>query len=191
MKMTVLYVEATGHVVAAATRVAMAEFPAPDPASDDPAPEVAALVRDALPMRAFVAGVNGAAVVSIPAKDLAALAMDVNDDPLLAPGRYRVDDAGALQLLPGDAPPVPARNADGSVVTVMLPSAATAEVPIQLHLMPSAAAAREAQHLHGVFEPGTPTAQTIRFSVRTPLIGDWFVLVLVQGFRAALLELAP
>ncbi len=191
MKMTVLYVKDTGHVMAAVTRNAPVEPVPADPAADRPAPEVSALVGDALPVRGFIdfsTGLFGPAAFTVPADRLVALEVDRDDDQLLAPHDYTVLDGKKLEVSPPT--PLPTLSAPSSnTVRVSLPAATLSDLPLQLYLAPRLGATGSAQSFEGVFKPATATSTTLDFGVRTAMAGDYDLLMLLRGYRVATIHL--
>jgi hypothetical protein len=186
MKATVLYMKDTGQVMAAVTRVALVEAP---PADDPDAvpPEVLALVGDALPVRSFInvgTGFPDAATFAIPAEQLAALTVDVDQDQLLSPRGYVVVDDKKLELPQAGAPPIAAAANNGSTLGVTLATVTPIDLPVALHVLPAAGATGRPQVLEGVFRAGPPPAPTVNFNLSAPLSGTYTVLMLVRGYPA-------
>jgi hypothetical protein len=195
MKMTVLYLKGSGHAMAALTRAALAEEEAP--AQDDPdlpSAEVVALVGEALPVRGFINladNSRNATQFSIPAKELATLTLERNEDQLLAPRGYAVVDGERLEVPPATAAPTPeVRGGDNSTLYVNLGADVVAEQHIILHVMRANGTSGEGQFCHGIYKPDTPTKREVSFSMSAPLGGDYDVLVLMAGRRSGVRQLA-
>ena len=195
MKMTVVYVKDTGHVMAAVTRAALPD--ASPPVAAGPSPEVQAMVGDSLPVRSFTSLSSNAidgTQFSVPADKLATLTVDGDQDQLLSPRGYAVLDGKAVEGVPTpsstDFPDLASDSGDARTIVVTLGADALAELPIKLHLVYRTGTADVSQHFEGAFKPATPTVRSIRFTARTPLAGTYDVLMLLKGFRAVVRTLA-
>lgn len=187
MKMTVLYVKDTGHVLAAVTRAA-AVSPGPAPAEGEASADVLALTGPELMLRARPPE-SIESRVPVAAKDLAVLDADVDLRVLQAPGDYAVLDGKTLGVMPTADAPDPVRATDHASVALTLTAAVASETPMQLHLVPRGGG--DALHLAGSFKPSTPTDRTIRFSPSRRLDGEWIALTLVSGYRPKVGSFGP
>jgi hypothetical protein len=190
MKMTVLYIKDTGHVMAAVTRVASTQWPPVDPADPGPSPEVRALVGDTLPVRSFDdLGSQELKPVAlfVPADRLAALTVDLDEAQFASPRLCQVVDGTKVQ-----GPPVRPVAADhttsgnAGTVVVSLPAPVTGEsVPVQIYV-PAVGTVTE-QSFEGVFNPNNSTKDRISFNLGTALpTGTHQILVLIKGQFATL-----
>ena len=148
MKMTFLYLKGCGHAMAAMTRAALSEQEAPEP--DDPeeaGPDVTALVGDALPVRGFLnlsTNARNATQFAIPAKELATLTLQRNDDQLLSPRGYAIIEDRPVELSPAVPAPSPTVDpTDASILNVQLAADVVAEQHIMLHVVPVGATTGE------------------------------------------------
>ena len=190
MKMTVLYVKDTGHVMAAITQAAPTQWPPVDPAVPDPSPEVRALVGDILPVRSFdnlASQELKPVTLFVPAERLAALTVDLDEAQLLAPRLCQV--AGSTKVQGPPVRPVVAGHAisgNASTILVTLPAPVVGEsVPVQIYV-PAVGTVRE-QSFEGVFNPNIATKDRISFTLRTALPnGTHQILVLIKGQFATL-----
>jgi hypothetical protein len=190
MKMTLLYIKETGHVMAAVTRVAPVQWAAVDPAAPGPSPEVRALVGDDLPVRSFDDATSQQLVpvaLSVPAERLATWTGDLDEAQAGAPRLCQVAEGTKIKGPP--ARPVAAGHAvsgNASTVIVTLPVAAAAEsVPIQVYV-PAVGTLRE-QSFDDTFTPNTTTAGQLTFTLRAALpTGAHRILVLIKGQPATL-----
>ena len=190
MKMTVLYIKDTGHVIAAVTRVAPTQWPPVDPAELGPSPEVRALVGDTLPVRSFDdLGSQELKPVAlfVPADRLAALTVDLDEAQFASPRLCQVADGTKVQGPP--VRPVAADHAtsgNAGTVVVTLPAPVTGEsVPVQ-NYVPAAGTVIE-QSFEGVFNPNNSTKDRISFNLSTALpTGTHQILVLIKGQFATL-----
>lgn len=190
MKMTVLYVKDTGHVMAAVTRNAPIESVPADPAASGATPDVSALVGDSLPVRGFIDSSTGQFVpaeFAVPADRLVALEVDRDEDQLLAPHGYTVLDGKKLEVSPPTQ--LPSLSGNSSTVRVSLPAATLSDLPLQLYLTPRLGATGTAQSFEGIFKPATATSTTLEFGVRAALSGDYDLLMLLRGYRVATMHL--
>jgi len=185
MKMTVLYIKDTGHVMVAVTRVAPTPWPPVDPKEPGASPEVRALVGETLPMRSFDDLASQALVpvaLFVPADRLATLTVDFNEAQFATPRLCQVTDGTKLQGPP--VRPVTAGHTlsgSASTVIVQLPVAVVAKpVPVQIYV-PAVGTVRE-QSWEGVFDPDNSTKDRVSFSLRTALpTGTHQILVLIKG----------
>lgn len=187
MKMTVLYLKGCGHAMAACTRVALAE---PDAGADpdEVSPEVAGLVGDALLVRGFHTNANAyiGTQFSIPAIELATLTIERNEDQLLSPRSFAVVEDERLELPPVAAAPTPElRASDTTTLYVDLGSDVVTEQGIAINVVPVSGTAGKGEFFRRVFVPSTGTAQEVSFRMHAPLKGNYDVLVLMSGRRAA------
>ena len=190
MKMTVLYVKDTGHVMAALTRVAPSQWAPVDPAAPDPSPEVLALVGDTLPLRSFDDMTSLALMpvaFAVPAERLAALTVDFDEAQFATPRLCQVI-GGAKVKGPPVRPVTAGHTVSGSASTVIvqLPVAVVAKsVPVQIYV-PAVGTVSE-QSWEGAFDPDNSTKDQVSFSLRTALpTGTHHILVLIKGQFATL-----
>ena len=190
MKMTVLYIKDTGHVMAAVTRVAPTPWSPVDPTEQGPSPEVRALVGESLPVRSFEdLGSQALKQVAlfVPADRLAALTVDFDEAQFASPRLCQVVDGTKVQ-----GPPVRPVSAGhtvsgtASTVIVQLPDPVVAKsVPVQIYI-PAVGTLSE-QSWEGAFDPNNSTRAQISFSLRTALpTGTHLILVLIKGQFASL-----
>lgn len=194
MKMTVLYLKGCGHAMAACTRAALADEEAPAPTDpDQPSEAVRALAGEALPVRGFLnqpGNTRNATLFAIPARELATLTLERNDDQLLTPRAYAVVEEERLEVPPaGDAPTPIIKGGDASTVYVDLGADVLAERHIMLHVVPLPGAAGKGQFCHGIYKPASATVREVSFSMGAPLQGDYDVLMLMAGRRPAVRRL--
>ena len=193
MKMTVLYVKDTGQVMAAVTRTVTPDAGPPTP-EGDVSSEVLSLVGDSLPVRSFpnegASGTIDPTLFLIPVEQLASLTVDLDEDQLLRPRAFTVLDKKKIEVPSGVVLPTPTLLPDKSTLEVGLGAAVLTELPIALHLVPESGAAGPPLHLLGSFKPGTTTAQKVSFTLRSPLAGDYGVLILLRGYRSAMRRLS-
>ena len=190
MKMTVLYVKDTGHVMAALTRVAPAQWAPVDPAAPDPSPEVLALVGDTLPVRSFDDLTSLALMpvaFAVPAERLAALTVALDEAQLFSPRLCQV--AGGTKVQGPPVRPVAAGHTvsgNASTVIVTLSIAVVAEpLPVQLYV--PAVGTVDKQSFEDIFKPNTSTAGQITFPLRAALpTGTHHILVLIKDQLATL-----
>lgn len=194
MKMTVLYIKDTGHVMAALTRTALVEAAPEEPNAVPPSAEVVSLVGDALPVSDFFDVTNpplpvrDAETFSIPADRLSSLTVERNDAVLFSPHRYCVVDGKTLQLstnapLPGLSP-----SNNGQDLLVTLGAATPVKLSLQLYVVPATGPASDGRALQGVFDPATGTATSIAFGVGSALASSFKALVLLPGCRSAIVH---
>lgn len=190
MKMTVLYIKDTGHVMAAVTQVAPTPWPPVDPKERGPSPEVRALVGETLPVRSFDdLGSQELRPVAlfVPADRLAVLTVDFDEAQFATPRLCQVADGTKVQGPP--VRPVPAGHTvsvSASTVMVQLPGAVVAKpLPVQIYV-PAVGTVRE-QSWEGVFDPENSTKDRVSFSLHTALPnGTHQILVLIKGQFATL-----
>lgn len=199
MKMTVLYVKGTGHVLAAFTRAAE---PAAEPAPAGPQPtaeeiddapataEVTGLVGAALAVRGFpdpAGTMFNLARFAIPAQRLMALTVERAEERLLSPRLYAVLDRKKLAVLPAaNGLTLAVAASHPRILKLTLPAAATGPTWVQLHLAP--AANGDSQMFSTLFTPTSTNGTAVSFSAPAPLSGTYDALILVQGLLAAALQ---
>jgi hypothetical protein len=191
MKMTVLYLKHTGHVLAALTRSATGEAPAASAPEEQrqayDAAEVAALAGDALLARGFErdAPPNKPLRTQFPiaAADLAPLTVDPDESVLSSPRAWHVaGDPKKLDALSQNWSVIQGvmANTGGDELKVMLAAEVLAKTPVLVYAI---GANGEGKRLIDSFQPASPTKQEITFNLQPPIASPRHVLVALAGTR--------
>lgn len=197
MKMTVLYLRHTGHVLAALTRSATAQAPADSAPKEEKeayeAAEVKALAGDALLARGFERNAPPNKPLrtqfAVAASDLAALTVDPGDSVVLdSPRAHYVSEDKELNALSQNWSVIQSvsTNSGGNAVTVTLSAAVQAETRVWVHALGGSG---EGKRFADSFKPGTPTQQQIVFNVQPPITAPRKVLVALGRTRPIVWEL--